>query len=268
MVIAVLAGLAVLTAAPASAQDCYASAITSPSPFMGNNDEVFRLRDGSVWQVKYEYEYMYAYSPSVTICPGQGKMIIGRKTLNVQAMSAPPGARQRPAERSAATTDWVIFEETQLQGSISGTVRQGTDFRTTSGNIYEVTGITLQLVLELQPDALVLRNGDTYRLIVDGFDEPLICRRLNARPTPPADSVSPRAPAAPALIESQIDGEFTGWEGETIFALRNGQIWQQASYAYKYHYAYAPKVLIYRAGSGYRMRVDKVDGEISVIRLK
>jgi len=74
---------------------------------------------------------------------------------------------------------WEVFEETSLQGSISGTVQMGRIFKTTSGNIYEVTGLTLQLVLELQPDVLVLRNGDKYKLIVTGFDEPLICRKLN-----------------------------------------------------------------------------------------
>jgi len=44
---------------------------------------------------------------------------------------------------------------------------------------YEVVGLTLQLVLELQPAVIILRNGSTYRLIGDGFDEPLICRTLN-----------------------------------------------------------------------------------------
>jgi hypothetical protein len=75
-------------------------------------------------------------------------------------------------------------------------------------------------------------------------------------------------PAASAVIESQIDGDFNGWEGETIFKLRNGQIWQQSSYAYTYHYAYAPKVLIYKSGASYKMKVDGVDREISVKRLK
>jgi hypothetical protein len=72
----------------------------------------------------------------------------------------------------------------------------------------------------------------------------------------------------PATIESRIDGDFNGWEGETIFKLQNGQIWQQASYAYNYHYAYAPKVLIYRSGPGYMMRVDGIDRAIAVKRLK
>jgi len=32
-------------------------------------------------------------------------------------------------------------------------------------------------------------------------------------------------------IESRVDGEFEGWDGETIFPLTNGQIWQQVQYA-------------------------------------
>jgi hypothetical protein len=31
------------------------------------------------------------------------------------------------------------------------------------------------------------------------------------------------------VIESQIDGDFEGWDGETIFKLTNGEIWQQRS---------------------------------------
>src|SRR6266498_1375021 len=56
-------------------------------------------------------------------------------------------------------------------------------------------------------------------------------------------------------IETQVNGEFTGWSGETIYKLRNGQIWQQASYHYHYHYAYAPAVTIYSSSSGCSMRV-------------
>lgn len=69
-------------------------------------------------------------------------------------------------------------------------------------------------------------------------------------------------------IESQIDGDFKGWEGETIYHLRNGQIWQQSSYHYHYHYAYAPEVTIYSSGPGCRMIVKDDDDEpISVRRL-
>jgi len=73
---------------------------------------------------------------------------------------------------------------------------------------------------------------------------------------------------SPGVIETQINGKFTGWDGDTIFELTNGQIWQQDSYAYTYYYAYRPKVLIYYVGGRYKMTVEGVDGFIYVTRLK
>ncbi len=156
----------------AMAGGCYESSIQSPTPFMGTDGEVFKLIDGSVWEVKYEYEYMYEYYPSVIACPDRGKLIIEDKKLNVELLSTAKGSG------ASSGSSWVVFEETNLQGSISGTIQQGHIFKTTSGSIYEVTGLTLQLVLELQPEVTVLRNGNVYKLIVEGFDEPLICSKL------------------------------------------------------------------------------------------
>jgi hypothetical protein len=70
------------------------------------------------------------------------------------------------------------------------------------------------------------------------------------------------------VIKSQIDGDFEGWEGETIFKLMNGQIWQQASYDYTYHYAYMPEVEIYETTNGYIMKVENLDETIEVVRIK
>lgn len=159
----------------ATAQSCYESSIVNPSPFLGNNDEIFKLSDGTTWQVKYEYSYLYEYSPAVIICPDKRKLIIKDKSLTVELLSS-----ARPnSSNQVRTGEWNLFEETNLQGSISGTIQQGHIFKTISGSIYEVTGLTMQLVLELQPEVMVLKNGDSYKLIVKGFDEPMICRKLN-----------------------------------------------------------------------------------------
>ena len=155
------------------AQSCTSSTIVSPSPFMGNNDEVFKLSDGSIWQVKYEYEYLYEYYPSVVICPSTSSLIIKGKKLNVASLSKSGGSKS---------------------GGVSG--------------------------------------------------------------------------ATANAIESQIDGNFKGWEGKTIYKLRNGQIWQQSSYHYHYHYAYAPKVIIYNDGGSYKMTViGDSDQPVSVRRI-
>lgn len=82
------------------------------------------------------------------------------------------------------------------------------------------------------------------------------------------DQQSARSTNPAEALETAIDGEFSGWDGDTIFKLKNGQIWQQSAYAYKYHYAYSPKVIIYKSGTSYKMKVDDVDGEISVKRIK
>ncbi len=70
------------------------------------------------------------------------------------------------------------------------------------------------------------------------------------------------------VLKTQIDGEFTGWEGETIFKMMNGTIWQQASYAYTYHYAYMPEVIIYKKSGTYYMKVEDVDDAIAVTQIR
>jgi len=70
------------------------------------------------------------------------------------------------------------------------------------------------------------------------------------------------------LIESQIYGEFTGWEGETIFKMMDGSIWQQVSYDYIYHYAYMPSIIIYTKSGSYYMKVQGINDEIQVRRIK
>ena len=83
------------------------------------------------------------------------------------------------------------------------------------------------------------------------------------------DALGARALAVPrGVVESQIDGELNGWEGETIVKLMNGQIWQQTEYHYEYHYAFMPEVLIYPSGGGYKMKVEGTDQAVDVQRLR
>jgi hypothetical protein len=83
--------------------------------------------------------------------------------------------------------------------------------------------------------------------------------------SPPARAIGSNCTLA---VESSISGEFKGWDGETIFKLANGQIWQQAAYDYMYSYAYAPDVTIYQTSSGCRMKVEDEDETVLVKRIK
>lgn len=166
----ILISLLLATASCLAYADCYKDSIISPTPFMGNNDEIFKLASGSVWQVKYEYEYMYAYYPDVVICPSTGQLIIKGKKLNVELVSS---------------------------------------------------------------------------------------RSSNSSTGESSD-----------VIESRIDGDFNGWEGETIYKLQNGQVWQQSSYHYAYHYSYSPKVTIYKSNGFFYMQVEDMDDPVQVKRLE
>jgi hypothetical protein len=72
----------------------------------------------------------------------------------------------------------------------------------------------------------------------------------------------------PDVIESEIDGEFHGWAGDTIFKLTNGQIWQQTEYDYDYEYAYRPEVTIFNTSGGFKMKVEDMEDSIYVKRIK
>jgi hypothetical protein len=72
--------------------------------------------------------------------------------------------------------------------------------------------------------------------------------------------------ASDSVITSRVDGEFNGWEGETIVTLTNGQIWKQSEYYY-YHYAYMPEVTIYRDGARYKMIVKGIEKSVGVDRI-
>jgi len=70
------------------------------------------------------------------------------------------------------------------------------------------------------------------------------------------------------IFESEIEGEFHGWSGNTLFALANGQIWQQSSNGLARHYAYSPKVVIYRSGPAIKMHVKGVEHTICIKRIR
>lgn len=71
------------------------------------------------------------------------------------------------------------------------------------------------------------------------------------------------------VLDNQIDGEFIGFNGDTVFRFMNGQVWQQSTYYYEYHYAYCPKASIYRnASGGYQLQVDGIRSRVNVVQIQ
>ena len=98
-------------------------------------------------------------------------------------------------------------------------------FRLENGQYWQQSRYAYRYHYAYRPGATVRQVSHSFFLQVDGMGEELEVVPAN-------------------VLESRIDGEFTGWSGETIFRLQNGQVWQQSSYAYRYKYAYSPRVVI------------------------
>ncbi len=162
---------------------------------------------------------------------------------------------------------WEVVEETRIAGNITGAVSHGHIFKTRTGNVYELTDYVHLYEYEYSPSVTVLRNGSLYKLIVDGFDDPLMCRKLESD-TPRAGPPAANAGAAPGAIESVITGEFEGLNQGNIYKLANGQVWEQTE-AWIWVWIWVmPRVQIWQADGVYKMKVEKIDRAVTVRRLQ
>ena len=148
-----------------------------------------------------------------------------------------------------AGTGGETVVESCIEGDFEGW-EGDTVFELCNGQVWVQLSPGLLLHLALRPDVTIVSTGEGYRMFVEGVSDSILVSQVTD------------------FIRTCIDGEFEGWEGDTVFELCNGQVWQQASYDYTYHYAYRPDVLIYRSGAGYRMKVEGVRDTIKVIRLQ
>ena len=60
-----------------------------------------------------------------------------------------------------------------------------------------------------------------------------------------------------------IDGEWSGWSGDTIVQLTDGSVWRQSEYYYEYRYAYRPKAIIFDG----KLMVEGMNKPVGVRRL-
>ncbi|NNC65762.1 MAG: hypothetical protein HKN84_13335 [Gammaproteobacteria bacterium] len=84
-----------------------------------------------------------------------------------------------------------------------------------------------------------------------------------------AELLDERDALGPDEIESRFIGEFTGWRGNTTFALENGQVWRQAEEGRLVFRSAEPLVTIRRGAFGtYRLTVEGVNRSVRVRRVE
>lgn len=69
-------------------------------------------------------------------------------------------------------------------------------------------------------------------------------------------------------LRARIVGEFTGWDGKTLFKLDNGQVWRQSTSGVYRYKSSDPEVVIEKGLVGYKLRLVETKRSISVRRVK
>ncbi len=87
-----------------------------------------------------------------------------------------------------------------------------------------------------------------------------------AVPPPVSLPVTPAIPSTTSsIVQTCIDGDFSGWEGDTAFLLCNGTVVLQVDGRYTYHYAYRPRVTLVPNGTSWLMSVAGIQDPIRVV---
>jgi len=74
--------------------------------------------------------------------------------------------------------EWKFYEETTIKGKISGKISHDYIFVTSSGNLYQVSDYIYLYEYLYYPNVIVLEDDPFYKLIIEGIDESLLCKKL------------------------------------------------------------------------------------------
>lgn len=149
------------------AQSCYETTVQSPTPFMGNNGEIVKLADGSLWEVKYAYEYLYEYNPAVIICPKSGKLMVKSKTIDVQAISF----------GSSASKPGQTIIESMIVSNFQG-LNAGNIYRLANGQIWEQIEPWIWVWVWVSPSVIIYPASGGYKMKVENIEHPVLVRRI------------------------------------------------------------------------------------------
>lgn len=125
----------------------------------------------------------------------------------------------------------------QVDGDFNGW-NANTIIKLTNGEIWKQTEYFYSYIYSYMPHVTITNSFNVSKMKVEGIDKEVIVEKLSN------------------VIESKIKGDFSGWNGDTVIELINGQKWKQSTYSYNYSYGYNLDVLIYQSDFGFKIKVD------------
>jgi hypothetical protein len=143
--------------------------------------------------------------------------------------------------------DYQVVKVTNIEGEFEG-LNEDVLFKMSDGTAWLQDEYRYWYHYAYSPKVVILKNRETYFAKIDGISQVVAVREIFD------------------FIESQINGEFQGWDGESRYELLNGQVWEQSEYKYEYKYAYMPRVCIFQGLSGIVMQVHGTHAKVRRVR--
>ena len=181
----------------------------------------------------------------------------GSEVISLIAQAESLDRRSREADRQSETPDSAPPATTRtVQSRIDGEFNgfdHGNIYELDNGQIWRQTEFHISVRIRIRPRVTITKEGVHWTMTVDGIDRPVRVERI--------DDI-------PGVTRSRIRSDFDGFEHGNIYELDNGQTWQQTDFHIRVRIAVHPRVIIFKDGARWMMKVDGIDRAVSVERIK
>lgn len=143
-----------------------------------------------------------------------------------------------------------VVDSTTSFKALTGAIERGTIIKTSTFNYYEINDkVTQKSGWPAQPQIVVYQEGKKYKMKIQGMEKVLAVNKIQE------------------VIESNIDGNFRGYDGTTSFKLVNQQEWKQdETTSNVFSNLFRPAVTIYLTSGGYRMKIEGLNEEPILVK--
>jgi hypothetical protein len=147
------------------------------------------------------------------------------------------------------TETMKLIDSTTPFKPITGAITRGSLIKTSNFHYYEINDKVNQKFNNAQPRLMVYQDGKKFKIKIEGIEKLLTCNKVQE------------------VIESNIDGDFKGWDGTTSFKLVNQQIWKQDNpTSTVFANMYRPAVLVYLSSEGYKLKIEGLNEDPILVK--
>lgn len=143
--------------------------------------------------------------------------------------------------KAQVTANMKLVDSTISFKPLTATLTRGGLIKTANFHFYELNDKINQKSLYPNPEILVYQEGKKYKMKIQGIEKLIAVNKLQE------------------VIESNIDGNFKGYDGNSSFRLVNQDVWKQDyPTGTVFTNLFRPAVIIYLSSEGYKMIIDGV----------